>query len=53
MNFLLGIAAIACCLMLSTFSVFLDPPLLNVSLWGVVISIIYMLFSSFQRKRFS
>ena len=51
MNFLLGIAAIVCCLILSTFNVFLSSPIHNVALWGIVISVVYMLLSAFERKK--
>ena len=50
MNYLLGIVAIVCCFILSTFNVFLDNPINNVALWGIVVSVIYMLLSSISRK---
>ena len=53
MNILLGVAAIVCCLILSTFNVFLDSPINNVALWGVVISIIYMVLSHFDQSKSS
>lgn len=50
MNYLLGIVAIICCFILSTFNVFPDNPINNAALWGVVVSVIYMLLSARTRK---
>ena len=50
MKHLLGIAAIVCCIILSTFDTFLDNPINNVALWGVVITIIYIVLSNLQRR---
>lgn len=50
MKHLLGIAAIVSCIILSTFDTFLDNPINNVALWGVVITIIYIALSNLPRR---
>ena len=50
MKHLLGIAAIVCCIILSTFDTFLGNPINNVALWGVVTTIIYIVLSNLQRR---
>ena len=51
MHLWLGTIAIICCLILSTYNVFLDSPINNVALWGVVVSIIYMLLATVEKKK--
>lgn len=46
MKYLLGIAAIICCIILSTFDTFLDNPIHNVAYWGIVVTVIYMVLST-------
>ena len=51
MHLWLGTIAIICCLILSTYNVFLDSAINNVALWGVVVSIIYMLLATVEKKK--
>ena len=50
MKYLLGIVAIVCCLVISTFDAFLDNPLKNFAYWGVAISIVYMVLSNLKES---
>ncbi len=51
MNYLLGIVAIVCCLILASFDTFTGSVLTNVAWWGVGISIVYMVLSAMDRAR--
>ncbi len=46
MKYLLGIAAIICCIILASFDTFTGSVLTNVAWWGVGMSIIYMVLSA-------
>lgn len=45
MKFLLGVVAVLCCIVLSTFDAFLTSPLLNVAYWGIAVSVIYIILT--------
>lgn len=53
MNYLLGGVAVACCFAVSSFDVFTGTILDNVGWWGVGISILYVVLSSFERTKSS
>ena len=50
MNYLLGIIAIVCCLVLVSFDTFTGSVILNVAWWGVGMSILYIILSTIEGK---
>ena len=50
MNYLLGIIAVVCCLVLVSFDTFTGSVLSNVAWWGVGMSILYMILSTVEGK---
>ncbi len=51
MNYLLGIVAIICCLILASFDSFTGSVLKNVAWWGVGMSILYIVLSTVEGKK--
>ena len=50
MNYLLGIIAIVCCLVLASFDTFTGSVLSNVAWWGAGMSVLYMILSAVEGK---
>lgn len=50
MNYLLGIVAIVCCLILVSFDTFTGSVLSNVAWWGVGMSVLYMILTAVEVK---
>lgn len=50
MNYLLGIVAIVCCLILTSLDTFTGSVLSNVAWWGAGMSVLYMILSAIEGK---